>query len=367
MKDFVHYEESDFFDIRKESRQVRKIATRRDRSKYKKTDTDKRKKSEEVPHSTLGAFRRGVVCSIRGHDIIVQADGEQHICTLRGVIKKEKSHLKNLIIVGDFVQFDEQNSIAFIEERKTVLSRADHLSQQREHLIAANIDQVLITISVVDPAFRPPIIDRYLAAAVKGGLHPVILCNKIDLFDNPIYPEWDRQKQKELLQECEKVYTSIGVPFIPLSIVTLEGLDRLCAVMKDRISVFSGQSGTGKSSLINATCGLNLKVGRTVLSSKKGAHTTSFAELIALPAGGFVVDTPGIKSFGVWGLEAAELRTLFVDIAQAAKECKYQNCFHKGEDGCAIPKAIEEGIVSPIRYASYLNLLESLENEHLRR
>jgi ribosome biogenesis GTPase / thiamine phosphate phosphatase len=198
-------------------------------------------------------------------------------------------------------------------------------------------------------------------------LQPVILCNKIDLLDDASIPDAERERERELMLECKKIYAAIDIPFLPISCETRDGLDELIAIMKDKISVFSGQSGAGKSSLINATCDMNLKVRKTVQSSKKGAHTTSYAELIHLPFGGYVVDTPGIKSFGVWNLTLDELPMLFPEIADAGCKCKFQDCIHRGETGCYLPEAVEKGLVSPLRYESYLTLLSSIESEHMRR
>ncbi len=357
------YEVTDFFSDKKTYRHERRRASRLDRSKYKKTDQEKR----PAEPSGMQHLKKGVVVHIQGPEILVDHEGSFIPCTLRGVLKKDKSLFKNLVVVGDVVCFSEDGAIHHIEERKSVLSRAAHLSQQQEHLLAANVDQVLITVSVVDPPLRPTIIDRYLIAAQKGGLNAVILCNKMDLLEDPTYNGEGRAHEKTLMHEVQAIYQAINIPFIPLSTVTKEGLDQLIEIMKDKTSVFSGQSGCGKSSLINATCAMELKVGKTVARSKKGAHTTSFARLIKLPFGGYVVDTPGIKSFGIWNIGVRELPALFPEIQAAAGDCKYQDCSHTGEDGCAIPDAIHTQKVSMLRYESYLNIFGSLQQEHLRR
>lgn len=369
MKKISEYEESDFFsDARKLSRQERKRASQKDRSKYKKTDQDKiQEKLKQSVGELEPHLRQGVVISSHGQEVTVASEDKLFICTLRGLLKKEKARIKNLVIVGDQVLFDEYNAITTILARERVLSRADHLSQKKEHFIAANVDQVLITVSLVDPPLRLPLIDRYLIAAHKGSLEAIIICNKVDLLHDASYDEVERHKQLDLLKACKAIYPQIGVPFIEVSAKDGEGMQALIEAMKDKISVFSGQSGSGKSSIINAICGLNLKVGKTVESSRKGAHTTSLAKLIPLPFGGYVVDTPGIKSFGVWNITRDDVRTLFFEIAECGKNCKFQDCFHRGELGCSIPEAIDEGKVSPLRYESYLNLLASIESEHMRR
>lgn len=369
MKQFIHHEESDFFDTSKDARQERKRAKKRDRSQYKKTDQDKLLKKETIVSEE--GLKKGIVTTIRPEQFIVDHEGKNFTCSLRGSMKKDKTKLKNLVIVGDVVHFIETGpnagAIASIEPRKSVLSRADHLSQKREHLIAANVDQVFITVSVIDPPLRITIVDRYLIAAEKGSLRPVILCNKTDLLDNPSYPEEERFIQREILDECKAVYKDLGIVFLEISAATGAGIDELKSIMKDRISVFSGQSGSGKSSIINRATGLDLKVGKTVAATRKGSHTTSAATLMPLDFGGWCIDTPGIKSFGVWDLKEQDLRRYFDEIHAESGNCKFPDCRHDEDPGCAIPKAIEEGRVSLLRYESYLTLLRSLQQKHLRR
>jgi ribosome biogenesis GTPase / thiamine phosphate phosphatase len=369
MTDIIHHEESDFFDTSKDARQERKRARKRDRSQYKKSDQDKLLKKETV--ITENDLKQGIVTTIRPEQFIVASQGQSYTCSLRGSMKKDKTKLKNLVIVGDVVNFIETGpqtgAIASIEPRKSILSRADHLSQQKEHLIAANVDQVFITVSVVDPQLRVTIVDRYLIAAEKGGLRPIILCNKVDLLDSPDYTEEERFIQREILTECADVYRDLGIIFLEVSATTGAGIDKLQALMKDRVSVFSGQSGAGKSSLINRATGLDLKVGRTVAATRKGSHTTSNTHLMPLEFGGWCIDTPGIKSFGVWNLQEQDLRSYFEEIHAESVHCKFPNCRHDEDPDCAIPKAIEEGRISLLRYESYLTLLRSLQQKHLRR
>lgn len=365
--EFIFHDEEDYFSLKKEGRQARKFAQKRDRSKYKKTDQDRRQDAPTILPSNL---KKGLIIRIRPQQFFVSSDDQMFVCSLRGALKKETSKQKNLVIIGDWVWFEPKGHtgvIYSIEPRTSVLSRADHLSQQKQHLIAANVDQVFITISVIDPPLRPPIIDRYLIAAKKGGLTPIIVCNKIDLLDSPDYDEDERLIARQALYECEEIYRSIGYPFLLVSAKTDVGIDELRKRMTGHISVFSGQSGSGKSSVINSATGLDLKVGKTVSRTRKGAHTTSSAELFDLSFGGKLIDTPGIKSFGVWDLQEEDLRSYFVEIDQAGHACKFPNCRHMSEPGCAIPEALEAGTISGIRYQSYLSLAEELKQEHLRR
>lgn len=370
------FEEEDYFPDKKAERQKRKMAVSRDRSKYKKTDQNKLQKIQEdhnLAKISDENLLRGRVISIASEGIIVDHEGKTFTCFLRGLLKKEKTLMKNLVVVGDFVLFEKKSesegTIVHVESRTSTLSRADNLSQRKEQLIAANIDQVLITVSVVKPTLKATLVDRYIIATQKGGMKPVVLINKIDLLHTPEEGE-DQvilEQERELYQEFLKAYSLTDIPVISVSTVTGEGLEELRSIMKDKASVFSGQSGVGKSSLINAITGLDLRVGETVERTRKGSHTTSTANLIPLPFGGWCIDTPGIKSFGVWDLKKEEVQNYYSEIQEESRNCKYPDCQHLHEPGCSIEKAIEEGRISILRYQSYLILMETIEQEHLRR
>lgn len=357
-------EEEYLGEDRKHSKIERKRITAKDRSKYKKTDLGK----QRVENVIDPEWKRGRVLSIVPEGILVAADAERIVCSLRGALKKEKGHLKNLVTVGDEVFFETKSAgeglIMAIEPRRTVLSRADNLSRRKEQLIAANIDQVLIVTSVVSPALKPPLIDRYIIATEKGNMQPVVVVNKIDLFENddPLL-----QSERELYEEFLKAYTQAGIPVIAVSAATGEGMESLKAIMKDKSSVFSGQSGVGKSSLINAVTDYQLEVGEMVERTRKGSHTTTTAQLLPLSFGGWCIDTPGIKSFGVWELDLQELESYFSEIFTTGHHCRYPDCSHHHETGCAVKEAVEAGKISPLRFHSYLSLMESISQEHFRR
>jgi ribosome biogenesis GTPase / thiamine phosphate phosphatase len=358
--------EEEFFDgERKKKKNERKALEFSDRSKFKKTDHDKwisQRKSVEARSEDTDLLR-GRVLSINPQEIRVAFEDKIIICQLRGLLKKEKSQEKNLVTVGDFVRFrlisSAEGSIQKVEERKSVLARADNLSRRKQQLIAANIDQVLITLSVVSPPMKPFLADRYVIAADKGGMKPVILINKIDLLDG--------EEERALLEEMKKGYLAAGIPVIPLSCITGEGMDALKEVMKDKASVFSGQSGVGKSSLINQITGLDLRIGETVDKTNKGSHTTTTAQLIPLSFGGFCIDTPGIRSFGVWDLSRQEVEAYFDEIHELGSGCKFPDCHHLHETKCAVKDAVEAGTLSSVRYLSYLSLLETIDLGHVRR
>ncbi len=356
---------------RKESRQDRKRAMAKDRSKYKKTDQKKlaaaadQQKNMKLDYENL---LRGRVLTIVPQGILVEHEGEEYTCTLRGLLKKDKTQSKNLVTVGDLVLFEKvtgnEGIIANVEPRKSVLSRADNLDRRKNQMIAANVDQVLITTSVVNPPLKTSILDRYIIAAHMGGLEPIIVINKIDLLKSE---DPEIVLQKEMYDEALKAYAHAGVRVISISAETGEGMENLKEAMKDKVSVFSGQSGVGKTSLINELTGLDLRIGKTVDRTKKGSHTTSYSQLIPLEFGGWCVDTPGIRSFGVWDLDRKDIDDYFDEIQEASHECKYPDCTHTQEQGCAVMAAVEAGKISPLRYESYLMLVDSISQEHHRR
>lgn len=363
--------ETDYFgDDRKLNKADRKMASAKDRSQYKKSDRDQQKKAPEQVIVGKEKFLRGRVLSITPRGIIVEHEKTLVLCVLRGLLKKEKTQFKNLITVGDFVLFEkstpDEGTIHHVEPRRSVLSRADNLSRRKEQLIASNIDQVLITTSVVEPPLKPFLVDRYIIAARKGGMQPIIVVNKIDLLQ-------DLENKPELAQEAEiyrefiAAYAAIQIPVITVSAETNEGIDDLRDVMRDKASVFSGQSGVGKSSLINAVAGHELEIGSIVGKTKKGSHTTTTANLLPLSFGGWCIDTPGIKSFGLWDLKLDEIESYFSEIHDCGSKCKYPDCSHSQEAGCAVVDAVEKGEISPLRYQSYLYLIESVSREHKRR
>jgi ribosome biogenesis GTPase / thiamine phosphate phosphatase len=367
-------EEHYFGEERKVSKKERKLATSKDRSKYKKTDREKlQKQAESIQSSKLlnKDFLEGRVVSIVPEGIIVDYDKHFITCALRGILKKDKSRFKNLVTVGDKVLFqlkgENEASIVHVLPRYSTLSRADNLSRRKEQLIAANIDQVLITLSVVSPPLKLGLADRYIIAARKGGMEPVVVINKIDLLDTTDVDNPLIAKEKEIFDDIVKAYKDAGISVIPMSMVTGEGLDLLKEVMKNKASVFSGQSGVGKTSLINTITGLNLLTRDVVGKTQKGAHTTTTTKLLPLEFGGWCIDTPGIKSFGLWDLSKDEVEHYFSEIYEIGRSCRYPDCAHIHEAECAVQKAVEENKISFLRYNSYLSLLESVSKDHVRR
>lgn len=367
-------EEEYFGDDRKIHKAEQRAASANDRSKYKKTDRAKFERSlelEKMQKIDRENLVNGRVLSIRSEGIIVDYEGTIIRCKLRGLMKRDKLRMKNLVTVGDFVLFekigDDEGAIAYVEPRVSTLSRADNLSRRKEQLIAANIDQVIITASVVSPPIKPFLIDRYIIAARKGNMHPVIVVNKIDLLSNQDVDECLRYQEDEILKECVRAYKIAGIPLIQLSSATGQGIDLLKNAMKDKASVFSGQSGVGKSSLINAMTQYDLRIGDVVDKTQKGSHTTTTTQLLPLSFGGWCVDTPGIKSFGIWDLKKEEVEGYFSEIFAYGKNCHFPDCTHSHEDGCAVIEAVEKEEISGLRLDSYHSILMTLDEEHIRR
>ena len=338
---------------RRAERKFRKETSRRDRSKYKKTDRDKR--AEKAPPDDDNLIR-GRVLAITGEGILVDAAHVEYYCSLKGALKKERTEARNLIAVGDFVLFDpKENLIHYVEERRSYLSRREHYKGNREQLLAVNIDQVFIVVSLHAPPLKPALIDRYIIATKKGGMQPLIVINKIDQLSR-LSPD-----EKALFDDCLKAYEELHIPLLLVSASEKVGLDQIKKLMQNRASVFSGQSGVGKTSLINEILGLNLTIGDIVEKTRKGAHTTTTARLIPIEGEGFCIDTPGIKSFGLWDLTAQEIQNYFPEIAALSASCKFPNCTHTHEPNCAVISALENQTISRLRYDSYCNLMQEIK------
>lgn len=355
-EEHLNIEEDFFSKDRKEQRKLRKELSAKDRSKYKKTDIEKKEK--KAPEN-LKDLSRARVLSILSEGILVECNNSELLCTLKGALKKEKTLQKNLVAVGDWVHIEKSTSvICYIEPRYSILSRADNLRKNKEQIIAVNIDQLFIVISVVQPILKPSLVDRYIIAARQGNMEPVIVLTKIDLLKNaPENMDPDQYREQiELYEEFCRIYKRLEVPILEVSTVTKEGLDALKQKMHGKASVFSGQSGVGKTSLINETLGMSLKTAELVERTKKGSHTTTTAVLLPLDGESFCIDTPGIRSFGIWQITQQDLDAYFEEFIPYKSLCKYQNCQHLQEPGCAVKTAVDEGEISFMRYGSYFDL-----------
>ena len=278
---------------------------------------------------------------------------------LRGRIRLKGSTATNPVAVGDIVVYESDNGLPTLENpaviksvqerRNYVIRKSANLSRQA-HIIAANIDQAFIVVTLDFPEVKLPFLDRILVTCEVYNVHPVIVLNKTDLF---------REAYSEQLEAFHRIYEGAGYRVMEVSALKGEGVDALRESCKDRISLFSGVSGVGKSSLIKAMDpGLELKIGEISVAHLQGRHTTTFYEMYPLSSGGFIIDTPGIRGFGLVDIEPEEIALYFPEMLKASEGCRFTPCTHTHEPGCAVKAAVEEGTVSYERYSSYLGMLE---------
>ncbi len=291
--------------------------------------------------------RRGRVLSVHGLTSNVEAeDGIIFKCATRRLLKTLSTTQRHVVSAGDFVLFRQaagnEGSIERIEPRKTVLSRA---TRGRQQIIVTNVDQLLIVGSAAEPYLKPNLIDRFLISAHKAALRPLVCINKIDLVD------------PASLAPLVGVYSQMGYRVLLVSAATGFGIDRLRRAMAGCASVVAGQSGVGKSSLLNAVDpGLKLRVSAVSSETQKGRHTTTTARLLPLASGGYVVDTPGIRQFQLWDVIPAEVAGYFRDLRSYINHCKFPNCTHTHESDCAVKNAVADGRLDLRRYESYCQL-----------
>ena len=282
--------------------------------------------------------------------------GETRSVSLRGRLKKETGDAIKLAVGDDVVlERDERDStwaITGIEPRRSKLARRAPGGARGERVIAANIDQVIIVFAAANPEPHPRMLDRFLVIAEGNDLKARIIINKIDLVD------------EKATRERFADYTRAGYPLHFTSVKRGDGLEEVRAVLSNQVSVLSGPSGVGKSSLMNTLFpGLNLRVGEISESVNKGRHTTVGAMLHPLPGGGAVVDTPGLREVGMWGLDPAALDVCFPELRPYLNNCRFRDCTHAVEPGCAVRAALEAGDVSRARWESYLKLRAELAGE----
>ncbi|RLT08341.1 MAG: ribosome small subunit-dependent GTPase A [Planctomycetota bacterium] len=296
-------------------------------------------------------LRRGRVTSFIGLHIMVRDDADQKefACSVRGVLKSMARDARNVVVTGDRVLFRHegdanQGVIERVEPRHGLLSRG---SQRREHILVANIDQVLIVGTAADPDFKPQLIDRFLVSAERLNIEPIICINKIDLVD-----------PGTLLQHV-RTYGRIGYNVVLTCAMDGRGIDQLRHLLKNRQTAVSGQSGVGKSSLLNCVDQeLGLQTADVGDWTRKGTHTTRRARLVPLTFGGWVCDTPGIRQFELWDISLDEVDGYYVEFRPFISCCRFQDCTHTHEEGCGVKEAVSQGLISSARYNSYLRLRE---------
>ena len=289
---------------------------------------------------------------------VLLADGGQRDCRLRGNYRLRGNKQTNPVAVGDHVLFEMQEDgtgvIHEVEDRKNyIVRRATKLSKQT-HVIAANIDLLCIVATLGLPRTSTGFIDRLLVTAEAYHIPAAILFNKSDLLvDNEL---------RALQQEVGDIYRKVGYPVLEVSALEGTGVDAVKEMIADKTVLFSGHSGVGKSALLNAISpGLGLKVGQISDWSLKGKHTTTFAEIFPIQQSTFLIDTPGIKEFGMVDFNRQELSHFFPEMRERLHDCHFANCTHRHEPGCAIKKAVVDGLISEERYHNYLNILEDTE------
>jgi ribosome biogenesis GTPase len=300
-----------------------------------------------MPAIDLSECLQGRVVRVHGqHNIVMTGDGVEYACAVRRLLRSLAIEERNVVTTGDRVWFrpaaEFEGLIEKVEPRYGLLTRR---SWKREHVLVANVDQVVIVAALAEPFLKPHLVDRYLVSASMGSLRPIVCFNKADLVDPADF------------QQILGLYAQLGIRVILASIHSGQGIEALREQLHGRQSVFAGQSGVGKTSLLNAIePGLRLRVREVSEMNQKGRHTTTTAELIKLSFGGWVVDTPGIRQFDLWNVIPAELDGHFPEFRPFVARCVFPGCSHLHEDNCAVRGAVHEGWIDPQRYYSYRGL-----------
>jgi ribosome biogenesis GTPase / thiamine phosphate phosphatase len=306
--------------------------------------------SQQDGEAKFDGLLRGRVISVHGLRVkVLSDDGRIYQCAVRQVLKSLSIDGRTAVVAGDEVRFRADSEIdgmiEHVQPRRGVISRT---SRGQQHILAANIDYLLIIVSLAQPGIKPALIDRFLLTAAQCDVVPIIVLNKADLID-PVG-----------FQPLMGNYASMGYRILMTSAQSGLNVEYLRHLLVGKQTVLAGQSGVGKSSLLNAIePGLGLAVGEVSLDNEKGRHTTTAARLIPLIGGGAVFDTPGIRQFQLWDIAAAEVAGLMPDFLPYVSGCRYPNCLHLTEDQCAVKNAVADGRISDRRYDAYCHLLEN--------
>lgn len=292
--------------------------------------------------------------------VVKTAAGEIWNARLKGVFKLDGITSTNPIAVGDNVDWEPENEgertgiITIIHDRKNYINRQSPSHRMQHHIVAANIDQSLLVVTLKEPRTSEGFIDRWLVTCEAYHVPAILLFNKCDLY---------RKKEEEKFGQWKSMYEAIGYPVIRMSVSTGEGIEDVKGLLKGRISLLSGHSGVGKSSFLNAIFpDLALKTHDVSGWSGKGIHTTTFAEMYDLPASaGRIIDTPGMKEFGLVDIARAELSGYFPEMRVLAGQCQFNNCLHMEEPGCRVKEAVKNERIAMDRYVSYCSILDSIE------
>lgn len=307
-----------------------------------------------------------VIRNTGAHYVVAPDDGSPEVnCKIKGNFRIKGIRTTNPVAVGDHVTVGEPapDGTAFITaitpRRNYIIRRASNLSKE-SHIIAANLDRALLVATLAHPTTSTNFIDRFLATASAYDVPAILVLNKVDLLTD--------DEDRELLDAVAYLYRSIGYEVAVVSAKTGEGLDKLRELLHDKITLVSGNSGVGKSTLINELIpGLDLRTAEISAVHDQGMHTTTFSELFRLPGGGAIIDTPGVRGFGTIDFDKYEVAHYFPDLFAESKHCRFGNCTHTHEPGCAVLEAIEEGRIAQSRYASYLSILDDANEGKYRK
>lgn len=292
--------------------------------------------------------------------LVKNEDGEQFKARVKGKFKIDDITSTNPIAVGDVVDIDKEEGeesivITKIHDRKNYITRQSPHNKHLHHIVAANLDQSILLATLKEPKTSTGFIDRFLVASEAYHVPAIIVFNKSDLY---------KSKEEEKFQNIKSVYEKIGYPVYSMSIENDEGLNEVKDLLKNKTTLLSGHSGVGKSSFINTIFPQNnLKTQEVSGWSGKGLHTTTFAEMFDLPFEGRIIDTPGMREFAMMDIEPHELSHYFREMKELLNNCRFNNCMHIEEPGCAIKAAVEENKISAERYISYLNILGTIDNK----
>ena len=307
---------------------------------------------------------KGLVIKNTGSWYLVRTDDGRDIeCKVKGNFRLKGIRSTNPVSVGDRVHIAENSEgtafITEIEDRKNyIIRRSSNLSKQ-SHILAANIDLCFLVVTVTHPVTSTVFIDRFLTSAEAYRVPVNLIFNKVDAYD---------ADDTEYMDALIALYQHIGYPCLKISALKGSGIDELREKIAGKITLFAGHSGVGKSTLLNTIVpDANARTAAISGYHGKGMHTTTFSEMIELPQGGYLIDTPGIKGFGTVNMEKEEISHYFIDIFKFSKQCRFHNCLHINEPGCAVREAVEKHLISESRYKSYCSMMEDEEDEKYRK